>query len=215
MPGKRMDITGFGKKWLWVFIIPILGAGVFFVLASNARHLFEIISQSSELSNEWESYSSQSLNITIQIPKNLRPVELPHGNHGDQDVKMVIAVPTASPYIEVASRKNLASNIDTVVAWGEQRLSANFNNVTKISTKELITSGYNGESYSGVAGVYLRYGPFWDTRIFQCLDWYTVQNSTDYIFSFCVHQENWEDASVIFVQMVDSIQFVDGVRAKW
>jgi hypothetical protein len=202
-PGAFMFQNILRKRMLiWIGIIALVCIDAFFILNFVNQRFRTLRPPIQELSTQLVSYSSQLVNLTMLYPKNLLGKDLTQGNHGDTDVKIIITDYSSSPYIEIASRIVPNGNLEEAIKWGDERNRSNKEYKT-ILVKEFNTSGYYGNAYSGSIREYLKSGgPFFARRNYHCFDWYYYNNQTEYIFSYCIDQENWKDGSILFVQMI-------------
>jgi hypothetical protein len=180
----------------------IIAVAIGVVSLSALYYLFSIVKFIHATNNapeEMVHYSSSNAGLEFDYPKNWYMADLPNGNHGDMDVKIVITYFTQSPYIMFSSREFDDPTYNDVVCWGINNSSQTWR-VLAITTTDNMCS-INLEKFE-----------FFDLRdnifgrsAFHCVDYFKQNAKHGYMFTFCSKEDEWDRLRPIFNQMYNSI----------
>jgi len=192
------------KKTIVTFLIILLSVTTIYGLIQSFR---KIGVQNSGLPSKMEVFISVSGKFSILYPSNWVATETPYGNHGDMTTIVIIGNPgfgTSYPRIEIARKEFFDQNIENVKEWGiSQKMRFGFIEETDLELRELNSENtivyeylYHPDNASG-------------EKIKRCLDYYVFYDTWGYVFNFCSDNKQWEGTKNTFIEMIESISFIE------
>lgn len=154
---------------------------------------------------ELGQYSSVDANIELRYPKNWVLLKTPGGSRGDlETIAFASRIDYSFPWMNVAKRL-IASNSDanSVESWGLTRINQIeagiiFMGDTSIFTSDFFSWTTKNYSYD----TYNKINPY----IAKCKDYYLVLDSSQYVFSFCSEENDWDKYLQTFSEMILSVR---------
>lgn len=172
---------------IWIFIFPGARVGPFGIGLPAPMQYFK---------GKYQGFE-------IQVPESWVISETPQGNHGDNDIFAVIAVPGRGyPFVSMASKEFTENDLNQVAAWGEIRILEKSSNY-----QQLRLDGFHTDYLEGLLHEYQKFGVegMPGKVTIQCLDFYYLKNQMGYSISFCAEQSDWDDVKPVFQQMIESL----------
>jgi hypothetical protein len=191
-------------KIILIFIVIgfILGL-LSYVAVSSFISSFNSLDEKS-LTSKLQTFKSQLGNFSISYPEVLQAADLPGGNHGDIEVITSISNARSSPDIKISRKLIESGALFDLWNWGQKR-AASSGEFQDLGIKENTTSKNFGVSFE-----YRKSFDFPLGKInYHCIDWYYMndKNNNGYDFAFCIDEKYWDQAKIVFQDMIESITF--------
>ena len=184
------------------------------ILLTCAYLIFNIYSVFSRLGrsglglpSQMVEFNNQTIQLAMLVPSKWEVINLPNGNHGDFDSKIVVESPFFSAvYIQIFTRQFENNESQGTLDWGKQKAQAN-PGFKEISLHPYASPKYSGFLYEYARPIYASPVRFvWQSDTYHCVDWYTTKLKTGYDFMFCSLDKSWSETREVFMKMIDSVQ---------
>ncbi|GEM_PF-4665887 len=184
-----------------IFISTAIGL----ILLAVLYFIYSLVRFKQETNNtpeEMVHYSSTQAGLEFDYPKNWYMADLPNGNHGDKDVKIVITYFTQSPYIMFSSREFDDPTYTDVVCWGINNSSQTWRVFAITNTDNMCSSDLDKfEFYDLRENIFGR-------SAFHCVDFFKHSANNGYMFTFCSKEDEWDHLISTFNQINNSIRII-------